>query len=68
MPDVSYLWPSYANGPQTIALFGLGLKRFPALLGALTFMSAYVSFFFPRSDRGAVGSVPRARKPHSALC
>ena len=34
---------SYANGPQTIALFGLGLHRFPALLGTLTFMTLYAS-------------------------
>ncbi len=33
---------SYANGPQTIALFGLGLQRFPALIGTLTFMSLCV--------------------------
>lgn len=30
---------SYANAPQTIALFGLGLHRFPALVGTLSFMT-----------------------------
>lgn len=34
---------SYANGPPTIALFGLGLHRFPALVGSLTFAALYVS-------------------------
>ena len=32
----SLTFSSYANGPQTIALFGLGLHRFPALVGTIT--------------------------------
>ncbi|THG98478.1 hypothetical protein EW026_g3717 [Hermanssonia centrifuga] len=37
----------YANGPQTIALFGLGLQRFPALIGTLTFMSLCFGMIVP---------------------
>ncbi|KIP07108.1 hypothetical protein PHLGIDRAFT_30145 [Phlebiopsis gigantea 11061_1 CR5-6] len=37
----------YANGPQTIALFGLGLHRFPALVGTLTFMSLAFGMIVP---------------------
>ncbi|KAF7795011.1 hypothetical protein EIP86_006155 [Pleurotus ostreatoroseus] len=37
----------YANGPQTMALFGLGLARFPALVGTLTFMSICFGWIVP---------------------
>lgn len=37
----------YANGPQTIALFGLGLQRFPALVGTTTFMALCFGMIVP---------------------
>ncbi|GJE93893.1 hybrid sensor histidine kinase/response regulator [Phanerochaete sordida] len=37
----------YANAPQTIALFGLGLHRFPALVGTLTFMALSFGMIVP---------------------
>lgn len=33
---------SYTTGLQTIALFGLKLHRFPAMLGMLTFLTVSV--------------------------
>ncbi len=36
-PDDNNELRSYTSALQTVALFGLGLKRFPATLGALIF-------------------------------
>lgn len=68
---------SYTSALQTIALFGLKLHRFPAMLGALVFFILYVAIFpgiyvyLPRPPRSScVLIVPDKKffvrsKPHA---
>ena len=49
---------SYTSALQTIALFGLKLHRFPALIGMMAFFILYVS---PRSPAAAVASITPCR-------
>ena len=54
---------SYATGMQTIALFGLKLKRFTAVLGALTWflMCVVVVLVFPARSAHTLTLIHRSR-------